>query len=224
MPGSRGRLLPILVVGGVAAIAVGVAALVERLTAPLDPSGPAAPGTPQVGSRLPVGLWPSDGTEPIVRRGPAGWREMTAALYHRDTEIDAAALARAVVIASRSRREQDARRERALEAHVLRGAYDPVLIAAAWLHPLDARTPPSDLVSLGIGGDVLLVLGAAAELTADASLTATWRREFGLDVVDPRVTREIIADTPADRIPRLWAVLLELAEQRLLARQELRRT
>jgi hypothetical protein len=216
MATPRGRVLPILIVAA-GAVAVGVAAIVERVAGARDTT-PAPPGTPQLGARLPVALWPSDGTEPLVEHGPRGWRELVAALYHRDTVVDDAARARAVVIAQLPRRTQDARREIALEAHVLRGGYDPSLIAAAWLHPLTPGITLDALSAFGIGTTALETLRAAARLDADPALEAVWRREFGIDVVRPQVTDEIVADTAPDRLGMLWALLLGLAGERVAAR------
>jgi hypothetical protein len=222
MATQRGRLLPVLIVSGVAAVAVGVAAIVDRVAESRNDRTPAPPGTPQLGARLPIGLWPSDGSEPMVAaRGPQGWDEMLAALYHRDTVIDDAARARAIVIADRPRREQDARREFALEAHVLRGAYEPALIAAAWLAPLDRITRPADLAAFGISDTAIQTLQAVARVDADPDLIATWRREFGIEVVRPRVTEEVIAATSPERRGMLWALLLDLARERVAERQAL---
>lgn len=214
-------MLPVVIVAAVGAAAVGVAALIDR-AAGRDPS-PAAPGTPQVASRLPVALWPSDGTEPIVEHSLRGWRELASVLYHRDTAVDDAARARAVVIAQFPRRAQDARRENALEAHVLRGDYDPALLAAAWLHPLTPGIRLDDLAAFGIGPVALDTLRACARLDADPELEGMWRREFGVDVVRPQITDAIVADTPPDRLGMLWALLLSLAAERVAARQLLAR-
>jgi hypothetical protein len=214
-------MLPVVIVAAVGAAAVGVAALIDR-AAGRDPS-PAAPGTPQVPSRLPVALWPSDGTEPIVEHSLRGWRELASVLYHRDTAVDDAARARAVVIAQFPRRAQDARRENALEAHVLRGDYDPALLAAAWLHPLTPGIGLDDLAAFGIGPVALDTLRACARLDAEPELEGMWRREFGVDVVRPQITDAIVADTPPDRLGMLWALLLSLAAERVAARQLLAR-
>jgi len=221
MPTPRGRLLPVLIVAVAGAAAVGIAAVADRIALSRFDRTPAAPGTPQIGSRLPVALWPSDGTEPIVEHGLRGWRELLGVLYHRDTDVDDAARARAVVIAQLPRRTQDARREAALEAHVLRGGYEPALIAAAWLHPLTTGMSLEDLAAFGIGTATLDILAAAARLDADPDLESTWRREFGMDVVRPQVTDEMIADTAPDRLGMLWAVLLSLAAERVAARHPL---
>jgi len=217
MPTPLGRALPLIIIGGAAAVAVGVTAIIDRLTVSRE-TLPAAPGTPQLSSRLPLSLWPSDGTEPLVERGLPGWRRMLDALHHRDTVVDQAARARAVVFAEYPRREQDARREIALEAHVLRGTYEPALIAAAWLHPLRGISL-EDLTAFGIGDTANATVSAAAHLDAHPDIVTVWRRELGIDVVDPRVTEQIIADTPADRRGMLWAVLLDLATERVLTRQ-----
>jgi hypothetical protein len=214
-------LIPV-VVGG--AVAVGVGALVTKL-GPHRDGTPAPAGTLQLTSRLPIGLWPSDGTEPRVERGVRGWRAMTARLYHRDTRIDDAARARAVVIAEHSRREVDARREIALEAHILRGSYDPSLIAAAWLHPMgrELESRLGDLAAFGVSELARETLRASARLDASPELSAGWRREFGMQVVRPEVTDEIVGDVAPDRLALLWAVIIELAESRVSARQVLSR-
>lgn len=218
MPSSAGRAaIPIVVLGALLAAGAGAVAIVARFAESRHDRTPAAPGTPQLDSRLPIALWPSDGTEPMVERGPRGWRELVAALYHRDTVVDDAARARAVVIAELPRREQDARRELALEAHVLLGAYEPALIAAAWLHPLRGIRR-DELAAFGIGDATLTTLDAAARLNADADLSRLWRRELGIDVVRPQVTAELIAETPTDRLGMLGAVHLTLAAERVAAR------
>lgn len=222
MPTPNGRAaLPLIVLGGLLAAGLGAIAIVERITDSRRDRTPAPPGTPQVEGRLPIALWPSDGSEPMVPHGPAGWREMLASLYHRDTTVDAAARARAVAFATLPRREQDARREVALEAHVLRGTYEPALIAAAWLHPLPAGARPDDLLSFGIDATSLEAVSASARLDADGDLEAVWRREFGMDVVRPQVTDEMIAETGSGRLGMLWALLLGLAAERVAVRQAL---
>lgn len=216
MPTPLGRALPLIIIGGAAAVAVGVTAVIDRLATSRDTT-PAAPGTPQVGSRLPVALWPSDGTEPVVAHGLGGWREMSAALYHRETTVDDGARARAVAIAEYPRREQDARRELALEAHVLLGSYEPALVAAAWLSPL--RSVRLDQLSaFGLSDVTVATLRAAARIDDEPELLGTWRREFGIDVVSPRVTPAIVTETPEDRRGMLWAVLLTLASERVAER------
>lgn len=217
MTGARGRVVPLLIVAAAGAAAVGVAALVDRFASVRD-TPPAPPGTPQVGSRLPIALWPADGTEPMVTHDLRGWRELAGAIYHRDTAIDDAARARAVVIAQFPRRAQDARREIALETHVLRGGYDPAPIAAAWLHPLTPGMSLDDLAAFGLGSVALDTLRACARIDADPELEHMWRREFGVDVVQPQITGDMIAETPADRRGMLWALLLTLAAERVEAR------
>lgn len=218
MPTSPGRsALPVVIVGAVAVVAAGAAAVITRvLDSRLDRS-PASPGTPRLDARLPISLWPSTGSEPMVRHGLGGWRELQAALYHRDTVVDDAARARAIVIAEFPRREQDARRELALEAHVLRGAYEPTLIAAAWLHPLRGIRL-DDLAAFGMSDLTRDALTAAARLDADPGLSATWRRELGIAHIQPEVTAEVVSEVAAQHRGRLWAVLLELAAERLSAR------
>lgn len=213
---SRGRVLPVIIVAAVGAAAVGVAALADRLAGRVVT--PAPPGTPQVASRLPVALWPSDGSEPVVEHSLRGWRELAAVLYHRDTAVDDAARARAVVIAQFPRRAQDARREIALEAHVLRGGYDPALLAAAWLHPLTPGMTLDDLAAFGIGAVALDTLRACARIDAEPELKHMWRREFGVDVVRPQITPGMFRDTPDDRLGMLGALLLSLAAERVEAR------
>jgi hypothetical protein len=150
---------------------------------------------------------------------------MATRLYHRDTRIDDAARARAIVIAERGRGEADARRAVALEAHVLRGDYDPAVVAAAWLHPVGGGLEPRlrEYSEFGVGAATIDALRARAALAADPDLSRTWRRELGLDVVHPEVTDAIVAETPVAGRDHLWAVLLELAELRVHARQPLRR-
>jgi hypothetical protein len=218
MPGRSARAaLPIVIVGGAVVAAAGVVALVERVADRRRDHRPAPDGTPRIEGRLPVSLWPSSGSEPVVPRTLGGWREMLVALYHRDTVVDDAARARAVVIAQYPRREQDARRQAALEAHVLLGAYEPALIAAAWLHPLKGIRI-DDLASLGMSPATLATVRAVQQLDADPELIGTWRRELGIDVVRPEITARIVADTEPERLGMLWAVLLDLAESRIAAR------
>lgn len=222
MPTPNGRAaLPIVIIGGVVVAAAGIVAIVERVSDSRRDRTPAPPGTPQVGARLPIALWPSDGSEPMVAHGPTGWRDMLASLYHRDTVVDEAARARAVAIATLPRREQDARRELALEAHVLRGAYEPALIAAAWLYPLAIGTSVDDLASFGIGSTTLDAVFASARLDSTPDLEPVWRREFGIDVVRPQVTDEIVAETGSERLGMLWALLLGLAAERVTVRKAL---
>lgn len=224
MPSPAGRAaIPILVIGGLVAAGAAAVAIVDRISGARHDGTPAAPGTPQVSARLPIGLWPSDGSEPMVEHGPRGWREMTDALYHRDTTVDDAARARAIAIAELPRRDQDARREIALEAHVLRGEYEAALVAAAWLHPVDPMRL-DDLARFGLGENTLATLRAAARLAAEPELEAGWRREFGIDVVRPQVTGAMIADTAPERLGMLWALLLGLAAERVVTRQALHRT
>ena len=216
MPTPRGRAaIPVLVVGGLVAAAAGAVAIIDRVTASRRDRTPAPPGTPRLDSRLPIALWPCDGSEPIVEHSPGGWNEMIATLYHRDTVVDDAARARAIAIAQFARREQDARREVALEAHVLRGTYEPSLIAAAWLHPLGRGVGLDDLSAFGLTEPALATLRAAAQLDADPDLEAVWRREFGIDVVRPQVTTQMIVETAPERLGMLWALLLGLATERV---------
>jgi hypothetical protein len=220
MPTPLGRALPLIIIGAAVAVAVGVTAVIDRFATARDAT-PAAPGTPQVGSRLPIALWPSDGTEPVVAHGLGGWREMSAALYHRDTTVDDGARARAVVIAEHPRREQDTRRELALEAHVLLGDYEPALVAAAWLSPL-LGVRLDQLSAFGMSDVTVATLRAVARIDEDPELVSTWRRELGIDVVSPRVTPAIVAETPDDRRGMLWAVLLSLAGERVAERHAMR--
>jgi hypothetical protein len=215
--GSRAAL-PIVIIGGAVVVAAGAVAVVERFLDSRRDHSAAPPGTPQVAARLPIALWPSDGSEPMVGHGLRGWRELAAVLYHRDTVIDDGARARAVVIAEHSRREQDARREVALEAHVLRGTYEPALIAAAWLNPL-LGVHVDDLRAFGIGEDTLAAVDALSVLDADPDLAARWRRELGVDNIRPEVTQAIVDETAEAQRGMLWAVLLDLAAERLAVRQ-----
>src|SRR5262249_27755240 len=159
--------------------------------------------------RLPVGLWPSTGSEPVVPHSLGGWRELLVALYHRDTVIDDAARARAVAIAQFPRREQDARRELALEAHVLLRAYEPALIAAAWLTPRKGIRL-EDFAAFGLSEAALATVRAVERLDAEPELVATWRRELGIATVRPDVTPDLVAETSPERLGMLWAVLLDL--------------
>ena len=219
MPTPNGRAaIPILILGGLVAAGVGAVAIVERILDARRDHGPAAPGTPQVGARLPIGLWPSDGSEPMVGRGPAGWREWS----RRCITATPSSMRRRALGPWRSPPFRDgagcSTRDRT-RSLVLRGSYDPALIAAAWLHPLTSGTRLADLASFGIGSTALDTVRAAARLDADPELEATWRREFGIDVVRPEITAAIIGETDSDRLGMLWALLLGLAGERVAIRQ-----
>jgi hypothetical protein len=188
-------LVPVALIG---AALVGAVVLLTRRDAGQD-GGPAAPGTPQLDGRLPIGLWPADGNEPAVEAGIRGWRRMADHLYHRDTAIDDAARARAIVLATYSRRSADARREVAFEVSVLRGAYDPPIIAAAWLAPQapggEAAEERRMFREFGIGNDTIAILEAAESLDADTGrLAPEWGREVGLDPA----RRDFAAVDPAE--------------------------
>jgi hypothetical protein len=217
MPGRSRAVIPLAIIGGVAIAAAGVATVVERVIDARRDRSPAPPGTPGIEGRLPVALAPSTGDEPMTAHGLRGWRTMSAALYHRDTILDDGALARAVAIAEHSRRAQDDRRALALEAHVLLGAYEPSLVAAAWLRPLKG-VRLDDLAAFGISAPTIATLRAAAQLDAEPELVARWRRELGVDNLRPEVTPQLVADTDSERLGMLWAVLLDLAAERLSAR------
>lgn len=217
MPGRSRAVIPLAIIGGVAIAAAGVATVVDRVIDARRDRSPAAPGTPQVEGRLPVALAPSTGAEPMVPSGLRGWRAMSDALYHRDTVLDDGSRARAVVISEFARREQDVRRALALEAHTLLGAHEPSLVAAAWLRPLKG-VRLDDLAAFGVTEPTLATLRAVAQLDADPELAVRWRRELGVDNLRPEVTPQLAADTDPERLGMLWAVLLDLASERLAAR------
>ncbi len=215
-------LLPLVVV----AAAVGGAVILIRSTSQRD-GGPAPDGTPQLGGRLPVGLWPADGTEPIVEGGIRGWHRMAAHLYHRDTAIDDAARARAIVLATYARRAADARREVAFEVSVIRGAYDPAVIAAAWLAPQVAGAEAAEerraFREFGLGSATIAILEAAEELDVDTGrLAPEWGRQVGLDPAH----RDFAAVDPAELDDvgraRLAALMIDAALDRIHARNPAR--
>ena len=106
---------------------------------------------------------------------------------------------------------------------MLRGGYDPALLAAAWLHPLTPGMSLDDLAAFGIGPVALDTLRACARLDAEPELEHMWRREFGVDVVHPQITAQMLRDTPDDRLGMLGALLLSLASERVEARHLLAR-
>ena len=213
-------LVPVALIG---AAVVSAAILLTRRDAHLD-NGPAAPGTPQLDGRLPIGLWPADGSEPAVEAGIRGWRRMADHLYHRDTVFDDAARARAVVLATYSRRAADARREVAFEVSVLRGAYDAPVIAAAWLTPQAPGTEGADdrsaFRAFGLGDATIAILEAAEALDADTGrLGPEWGRQVGLDPA-----RRDFAAVDADVLDavgraRLAALMIDAALDRVHARR-----
>ena len=209
--------IPLVIIGGIAVAAAGVVAVVERVRESRRDRSPAPEGTARIEGRLPLALWPSTGQEPMVARGPRGWREMLAALHHSSTAVDDAERARAIVIAEYPRREQDARRQLALEAHVLLGGYEPTLVAAAWLWPL-RMTALDDLGEFGLGEITIATLRALARADTDSALIDEWRRELGVDALRAEITPALAADTEPHRLGMLWAVLLHLASERIAAR------
>lgn len=224
MPTPNGRAaIPILILGGLVAAGVGAVAIVERILDARRDHGPAAPGTRQLDGRLPIGLWPADGTEPAVEAGIRGWRGMADHLYHRDTVVDDAARARAIVLATYSRRSADARREVAFEVSVLRGAYDPAMIAAAWLAPqvpgAEAAEERRIFREFGIGNDTIAILEAAESLDADTGrLAPEWGREVGLDPARRDFAAVDHADLDEVGRSRLGALTIATALDRLHVR------
>ncbi|MGN6502638.1 MAG: hypothetical protein ACTHKX_07015, partial [Pseudolysinimonas sp.] len=202
--------IPVAIVSGVAIAAAGVVAVVQRMRESRRDRSPAPEGTARIEGRLPLALWPSNGREPMVARGPRGWAEMLAALHHPGTPIDDAQRARAIVIAEYSRKEQDSRRQVALEAHVMLGAYEPTLVAAAWRWPLRAMAI-DDLVAFGFEGSTVETLRALAHVDAQPTLIDEWRRQLGVDALRPEITPALVDATEATRLGMLWAVLLHLA-------------
>jgi hypothetical protein len=75
-----------------------------------------------------------------------------------------------------------------------------------------------DLAAFGISPATLATLRAAARLDEDPELGASWRRELGIDNLRPDVTPAIVSETDPERLGMLWAVLLDLAAERLAAR------
>lgn len=218
----RGRIVPVLIVAAAGAVVVGVAAVADRIAAARDRK-PAPPETPQLGGRLPVGLWPADGSEPIVEGGIRGWRRMAAHLYHRDTAIDDAARARAIVLATYSRRAADARRAVAFEVSVIRGAHEPAVIAAAWLVPQvpgpDAVVERRGLREFGIGEATIAILEAAESLGADGGrLAPEWGRQVGLDPARRDFGAVDAAGLDDVGRARLAALMIDAAMERIHAR------
>jgi hypothetical protein len=209
--------IPVAIIGGVALAAAGVAAVVQRVLESRRDRSPAPEGTARIEGRLPLALWPSSGREPMVARGPRGWQEMLAALHHPGTPVDDAERARAIVIAEYPRSEQDARRRLALEAHVMLGEYEPTLVAAAWLWPL-RMTAIDDLVAFGFGDITIATLRALARAEAQPALVEEWRRELGVDALRAEITPALVGGTESQRLGMLWAVLLDLASERIAAR------
>jgi hypothetical protein len=209
--------IPVAIIGGVAMATAGVIAVVQRVRESRRDRSPAPEGTARIEGRLPLALWPSSGREPLVARGPRGWQEMLTALHHPGTTVDDAERARAIAIAEYSRSEQDARRQLALEAHVMLGDYEPTLVAAAWLWPLRTMTI-DDLLAFGVGDNTIATLRALARVDAQPELVDTWRRELGVDALHAEVTPSLAAGTDPQRLGMLWAVLLHLASDRVAAR------
>jgi hypothetical protein len=212
-------LVPVVLIG---AAAVGAAIALTRRVSDL-PAGPAAPGTPQLAGRLPIALWPPDGNEPIVKPGIRGWRRMIAHLYHPDTVVDDAALARAIVLATYSRRAADARREIAFEVSVLRGRYDPATIAAAWLSPqpigADADDDRRAFRALGVSEETIAILEAAAALDLDSGrLAPEWGRQVGLDPARRDFAAIDSAELDDAGRARLAALMIDAALDRVHAR------
>jgi hypothetical protein len=220
MPTPRGRLIPIVIVAVAGAIAVGAAAIADRSVGARD-SRPAPPGTPELRSRLPVGLWPSDGNEPVVEGGIRGWRRMADHLYHRGTATDDAALARAVVFATYARRAADARREVAFEVSVLNGSYVPAVVAAAWLAPQTPATASADRLAyrdFGIGAETIAVLEAVEALDADPAQAPGWGRQVGLDPARRDFAAIDADELDAEGRARLGALMIDAALDRIHAR------
>jgi hypothetical protein len=222
MPTPRGRIIPIVIVAAAGAVAIGVAAIADRIAGQRDRT-PAPPGTPQLGGRLPVGLWPADGSEPTVEGGIRGWRRMADHLYHRDTVIDDAARARAIGLATYTRSAADARRQVAFEVSVLRGAYDPAAIAAAWLAP---QVPGAEAVEerrafreFGIGDATIAILEAAESLDTDTGrLAPDWGRQVGLDPARRDFAVVDLVDLDDVERARLAALMIDAALDRIHAR------
>lgn len=222
MATPRGRVLPILIVAAAGAVAVGVAAIADRIVGLRDQT-PARPGTPQIGARLPVALWPADGSEPIVEGGIRGWRRMADHLYHRDTAVDDAARARAIVLATYARRAADARREVAFEVSVIRGAYEPAVLAAAWLAPqvrgAEAAEERRAFREFGLGNETIAILEAVETLDVDTGrLAADWGRQVGLDPA--RRDFAAVDPTELDDVgrARLAALMIDAALERIHVR------
>jgi hypothetical protein len=210
-------LVPLLALG---VIAAGSAVAIWRLSRPERDTAPAAPGTPRIDSRLPVALWPARGDEPEVTDDARGWARMLAHLAHRDTVPDAAERARAVAFSGHRRRELDARRTVALEAHILRGRYDPDLIAAAWLYPLRSATPTRlrDLRSFGVSAEAVAIIEAAHELGLDDARVGQARRRLGVDPVGTDFGDAAFDAVPPGEHALLAALVLDAAAAQVAAR------
>jgi hypothetical protein len=209
-------LIPLVALGVVVA---GAVVAIWRLRGEGDPV-PAAPGTPSIDARLPVALWPPRGDEPVVPAGPRGWTAMLAHLAHAETDPDGAERARAVAFATHRRAGADARRTVALEAHLLRGGYDPDLVAAAWLYPLRPASAAAyrDLREFGVPERALAIVEAAHDLDLDDARVAEARRRLAVDPV-----RADFGDGAFDAVPPgdralLGALALDEAAGRVAAR------
>ncbi len=212
-------LIPLVVV----AAAVGGTIILIRSGATRDP-GAAPEGTPQLDGRLPIGLWPPDGSEPVVEGGIRGWRQMAEHLYHRDTVVDDAARARAIVFATYARRAADARREVAFEVSVIRGTYDPAAVAAAWLAPqvpgAEAAAERRAFREYGIGDATIAILEAVEALDVDAGrLAPDWGREVGLDPARRDFAAVDLAGLDAIERARFAALMIDAALARVHARR-----
>jgi hypothetical protein len=201
-------------------VVAGGAVAAWRLTRPVLDSSPAAPGTPRIDARLPAALWPPVGDEPVVHDDPAGWQFMLTRLAHADTAPDGAERARAVAFAGHRRRELDARRTVALEAHLLRGRYDADLIAAAWLYPLRPSSPAllARLRAFGVPERAVAIVEAAHDLELDDSRVGQARRRLSVDPVRADFGDDAFdAVAPGDRA-LLGALVLDAAAARVAAR------
>lgn len=209
-------LLPVVAIG---VLAAGSAIAAWRLTR-TPPLGPAPEGAPQLDARLPVSLWPPLGGEPVVRDDPQGWGVLLAHLAHPSTRPDGAERARAVAFAGHRRSELEARRAVALEAHLLRGRYDPDLIAAAWLYPLRPASAEAShaLRAFGVPAEAVAIVEAAHDLDLDDVRVSVARRRLGVDPLAPEFGDSAFDDLdPTDR-PLLAALLLDAAAARIAAR------
>ncbi|MEZ5190978.1 MAG: hypothetical protein R2717_09225 [Schumannella sp.] len=213
----RVPLIPVVAAG---VLAAGAAVAAWRLSRVETEVAPASPGTPRLDARLPVALWPPRGDEPGVERGPRGWAVMLAHLAHADTTPDVAERARAVAFASHSRRELDARRTVALEAHVLRGSYDPDLVAAAWLYPLRSTSAAAyrDLRGFGIPDAALDIVRASHDLGLDDARVGAARRRLGVNPLTPDFGDDAFADLDAGDRAALSALVVDAAAARVAAR------
>lgn len=209
-------LLPVLAFG---VVAVGSAVAAWRLSRPA-PVPPAPEGAPRLDARLPASLWPAHGGEPLVRDDPRGWADMLAHLAHPATTPDGAERARAVAFAGHRRSELDARRTVALEAHLLRGRYDPDLIAAAWLFPLRPASAAAsrDLRAFGVPDAAVAIVEAAHDLDLDDARIAEARRRLAVDPVAPDFGDEAFDELDGSQRALLGAVLLDAAAARVAAR------